>query len=181
MDLAQYKTQIEQERRQKDEFFRTYPQSPVPLENRSKFQKLDYFPFDERYYFELELNEHKNKGILKIKDTKEVIRDFIRWGEFRFTINGEAHILQAYKSDPYELKLFVPFRDKTSGEETYGAGRYIDLDPDRHYLADKKWILDFNQAYNPWCAYSEDFACPFIAPENWLKVPIYAGEKNYSL
>lgn len=62
-----------------------------------------------------------------------------------------------------------------------GAGRYIDLKPDRHHTGDGKWIFDFNVAYNPWCAYSEAYACPFVPPENWLKVSIYAGEKNYPI
>ena len=67
----------------------------------------------------------------------------------------------------------------TSGKETYGAGRYLDLEADKDLTEEGKWILDFNKAYNPWCAYSEDYACTFTPPENWLKVPIYAGEKNY--
>ena len=78
-------------------------------------------------------------------------------------------------------KLFIPFRDQTGGKETYGAGRYIDIDPDKHINADGKWILDFNVAYNPWCAYSESYTCPIVPTENWLKVPINAGEKNYPL
>ena len=89
--------------------------------------------------------------------------------------------LHAYKSAPDEERLFVPFRDKTSGEETYGAGRYLDLEPDEGLTAGGKWILDLNMAYNPWCAYSEDYACPFVPPENWLDLPIRAGEKNYPL
>jgi uncharacterized protein (DUF1684 family) len=67
---------------------------------------------------------------------------------------------------------------RPTGRETYGAGRYLDLD-----LTDRapngRWILDFNKAYNPWCVYSQDYACPFVPPENWLEVPINAGEKNY--
>ena len=73
------------------------------------------------------------------------------------------------------------FRDETSGKETYGSGRYIDLSPEEHYTTEKKWILDFNKAYNPWCAYSERYACPFVDPENWLNVPVRAGEKKYSM
>jgi uncharacterized protein (DUF1684 family) len=87
--------------------------------------------------------------------------------------------LQAYKSDPADDRLFVPFRDKTSGDETHGAGRYLDLEPERHLTADGTWILDFNEAYNPWCAYSDAYACPLVPPENWLPVPVWAGEKEY--
>jgi len=105
----------------------------------------------------------------------------LRWGEFRFKIGDKACTLQAYKSDPNEERLFVPFRDETSGKETYGAGRYLDLDDEHHCTTDGKWILDFNCAYNPWCAYSDAYACPFVDPENWLKVAVRAGEKKYSL
>ena len=70
--------------------------------------------------------------------------------------------------------------DVTSGKETYSAGRDLDLEPDRDRTAEGKWILDFNKAYNPWCVYSEDYTCPLVPPENWLEVPIRAGEKNYS-
>ncbi|MHA1701352.1 MAG: DUF1684 domain-containing protein, partial [Promethearchaeota archaeon] len=71
------------------------------------------------------------------------------------------------------------FRDETSGKETYGAGKYLDLEEENHKISKGKWILDFNVAYNPFCAYSEKYACPFVPPENWLKVPIFAGEKKY--
>jgi hypothetical protein len=87
--------------------------------------------------------------------------------------------LQVYKTISYEDILFVPFRDLTSGKETYGAGRYLDLKAGKDQTPTGKWLLDFNKAYNPWCAYSEDYACPLTPPENWLNVPIYAGEKDY--
>ena len=77
--------------------------------------------------------------------------------------------------------LFVPFKDATCGKETYGAGRYHDLEPDGNRTQEGKWILDFNQAYSPWCAYSEAYTCPFVPVENWLAVPIYAGGKDYHL
>jgi uncharacterized protein (DUF1684 family) len=84
-----------------------------------------------------------------------------------------------YKSGPREERLFIPFRDGTCGKETYGAGRYLDLEPAEHLTDEGKWIVDFNEAYNPWCAYSEDYACPFVPPENRLRVPVRAGERNY--
>jgi len=113
--------------------------------------------------------------------TKGDEQDFLRWGEFRFKIGGKEQALQAYRSNPREETLFIPFKDVTSGKETYRAGRYLDLEPGRGCTADGKWILDFNQAYNPWCVYSETYTCPFVPVENWLGVPIQAGEKNYPL
>ena len=90
------------------------------------------------------------------------------------------HVLQAYRSDAEEEQLFIPFKDATSGQETYGAGRYLDLNAARNRTTDGKWILDLNGAYNPWCVYSEDYTCPFVPQENWLAVPVRAGEKSYS-
>ncbi len=113
--------------------------------------------------------------------TKGNEQEFLRWGEFQFRISNQEQVLQAYKSNPDEDKLFIPFKDETSGKETYGAGRYIDLEPERDLTLERRWILDFNNAYNPWCVYSEAYICPFIPPENWFKVPIRAGEKNYPL
>jgi len=98
-----------------------------------------------------------------------------------YLLGGRQCALQAYKSDPGEERLFVPFGDETSGKESYGAGRYLDLERERHQTEGNRWIMDFNEAYNPWCAYSEKYVCPFVPPENWLNVPIRAGEKEYPL
>jgi len=180
MELLEWKEKIINEREQKDIFFKRHAQSPIPFEYREHFKKLQYYPVNQNLRFELKLYEHADKETIQIEDTKGVIRQFIRWGEFRFKVENEQCTLQAYKSNPYEERLFIPFRDSTNGKETYGAGRYIDLDSsDRTENGD--WILDFNKAYSPWCAYSENYACPFVPPENWLKIPIYAGEKNINL
>jgi hypothetical protein len=87
--------------------------------------------------------------------------------------------LQAYKSDPDEDRLWVPFRDETSGEETYGAGRYLDLVPGDHRTANGRWVVDLNEAYNPTCAYNYAYECPMVPVENWLDVRIEAGERDY--
>ena len=177
--ISEWKEKLERERKEKDEFFAVHWQSPIPAEERAKFRGLVYYPPDPDYRFELELHEHRDKKMLKIEDTGGNMRDFLRWGEFRFKVGNEECILQAYKSDPREERLFIPFKDATSGKETYGAGRYIDLEYERDRTPEGKWILDFNKAYNPWCAYSKNYVCPFVPPENWLKVPIRAGEKKY--
>lgn len=179
MKISRWKTRLEMRRKGKDKFFLEDPRSPISLQEREKFEGLNYYPPDQDYRFELELREHEEKKRLRIEATHGEEQEFLRWGEFRFKIGGEECTLQAYKSDPGEGRLFVSFRDATSGAETYGAGRYLDLEPPIHRTAGGKWILDFNEAYNPWCAYSEAYACPFVPPENWLKVPVRAGEKSY--
>jgi uncharacterized protein (DUF1684 family) len=179
MGISEWEEHLRIERQRKDAFFRMHFQSPLPSDERQNFKGLSYYPPEPDYRFELQLDEHEQKNILKVEDTKGNERELLRCGEFKFKITDTDCRLQAYKSSPEEQRLFVPFRDTTSGKETYGAGRYLDLETDKHRTSEGKWVLDFNEAYNPWCAYSEHYACPFVHPENWLKVPIYAGEKDY--
>lgn len=181
MNVAAWEEQLEMERRQKDQFFAIHPQSPLSSEDQDRFEGLAYFPPDPDYRFELKLRRHDNSEIITVEDTTGGTREMIRFGEFRFEVHGEQCTLQAYRSDPAEERLFVPFRDRTNGDETYPAGRYLDLEPEQSRTADGTWIVDLNRAYNPWCAYSEDYACPFVLPENWLQVRIPAGEKAFEL
>ena len=181
MDIRHWKERLETARREKDQFFASHPQSPLSPQDRRVFQGLDYWPPDADYRFELQLHEHDEGKTIRVADTSGEQRNLWRWGEFCFKVSGKECTLQVYKSDPDEERLFAPFRDQTSGKETYGAGRYIDLEPARHLTSQGNWVVDFNEAYNPWCAYSEDYACPFVPPENWLRVPIRAGEKKYPL
>jgi uncharacterized protein (DUF1684 family) len=181
MSLSEWKANLERAREEKDAFFAQDWQSPVTPQDRPWFKGLAYYPPDPSYRFELELFEHSEKQAVRMAYTKGNEQDFVRWGEFRFKIGEKGQALQAYKSSREEETLFVPFKDATSGKETYGAGRYLDLEPERDRTMDGKRILDFNQAYNPWCAYSEAYTCPFVPVENCLEVPIYAGEKDYNV
>ena len=180
-DRTDWRAQLEAQRREKDNFFALHLQSPIPMSQRRQFTGLAYFPVDPAYRFELQLHEHQLKEATEVADTGGNVRRLLRWGEFRFELEGQQCTLQAYKDDPEDERLFVPFRDETSGKETYGAGRYLDLEPRRHLTVGDKWVVDFNDAYNPWCAYSEEYVCPFVPPENWLTVPVRAGEKKYQL
>jgi len=181
MEISEWEAKLERARGSKDSFFAQHWQSPIPAQYRLQFKGLEYYPPDPSYRFELELYEHPEKQAVRMAYTKGNEQDFLCWGEFRFKIGGKEQALQAYRSNPQEEMLFVPFRDATSGKETYEAGRYLDLEPERNHTAEGKWILDFNQAYNPWCVYSEAYTCPFVPTENWLGVSIQAGEKNYPL
>lgn len=181
MDIHEWKAALEQERKDKDIFFATHWQSPLPMQDRSIFMGLAYFPPNGDYTFNLQLNEHQDPSVLEIQDTTGNIRQFLRWGEFRFKVGDQECTLQAYKRAPQQDQLFVPFKDVTNDKDTYGPGRYIDLDGARDRTADGNWVLDFNRAYNPWCAYSMDYSCPYVPPENWLEVPVLAGEKKYPI
>ncbi|WP_101296605.1 DUF1684 domain-containing protein [Halegenticoccus soli] len=181
---------VERRRREKDEYFRDHPHSPLPPDERESFTGLEYFPPDPAFRFEIPLHEHddEDKETIAIATTTEGEREYVDWGEFHFEVPGGQNdesgdgaecVLHAYKSDPDEGGLWVPFRDATSGEETYGAGRYLDLDTSDDRGDDGAWVLDFNLAYNPFCAYSERYECPLVPMENWLDVRIEAGEKTY--
>jgi len=171
-----WRERLESDRERKDEFLAEHPRSPVPPAARDEFEQ-HYFPPDPDLRFELELDEHDEKETLTIATTTEGEREYMRWGEFAVEVDGEPVTLQAYKADPDEDRLWVPFRDETNGEETYGGGRYLDLEADEHRAGDT-WVLDLNRAYNPYCAYSDAYECPMVPMENWLDVRVEAGEKQ---
>lgn len=176
--IDNWKEIIEQDRAEKNKYLSTDEKSPIPQEKRSNFRGLDYYPPDRAFSFLLSLHEHAEKAVIVVKDSKGNDRRYIRWGEFHFDIGEVKCTLQTYKSDATEERLFVPFKDLTSGSETYGAGRYLDMETEECF-SEGKWILDFNEAFNPYCAYNHNYACPLVPPENWLRVRIEAGEKVY--
>lgn len=178
-ETTDWETALERHRERKDQFLAEHAHSPLPPDHQERFEGLAYFEPDPDLRFELELDEHDEQESVTVETTTEGERQYLRWGEFRFAADGTEQTLQAYRADPDEDRLWVPFRDATSGDETYGAGRYLDLEADEHRTADGEWVLDFNLAYNPYCAYSEAYECPLIPMENWLEVPIEAGEKVY--
>jgi hypothetical protein len=173
-----WQAHLEHEREHKDEYFGDDPRSPLPAEEREDFDGLDYYPVSADYRFELPLERYDEPETVVVGTSTEGEQRYLAVGKFTFTVDGEEATLVAYKSDPDEERLWVPFRDATSGEETYGAGRYLDLEPDRH-RTNGEWILDFNEAYNPTCAYADQYECPLPPTDNWLDVPIEAGEKGY--
>ncbi|MCK5797145.1 MAG: DUF1684 domain-containing protein [Deltaproteobacteria bacterium] len=168
--------EVEDLRQSKDAFLLRDPSSPIAAEHRRKLKAMPYFPLEERYFFEVVLTKPSKTEVVEIQDTGGRMRKFIRWGHFDFEVDGKPCVLHAYKSERGDENLFVPFRDKSNGKQTYGAGRYLDLYPERD-RTNTGWILDLNLAYNPYCAYSEKYVCPFVPPENWLEVEILAGEK----
>ena len=99
---------------------------------------------------------------------------FLRWGTFTFAVEGETATLTLYRGQ-HDSEFFLPLADATSGKESYGAGRYLDVTP----LDDGRFLVDFNYAYNPYCAYNSRWSCPIPPAENRLRVPIHAGEKRF--
>jgi uncharacterized protein len=175
---VEYRDVVEQMRAEKDEFFRTDPQSPVPVAERRSFAGLPYFPVDEALRFEgvsLEPNAEGQASTLTLPTTDGRERHAHRAGRLSFELAGERRNLTAFlfEGDEDEASLFVPFLDATSGRESYGAGRYLDLYPEE----DGTYALDFNLAYHPSCVYDPKYSCPLTPPENRLPVRIEAGER----
>jgi uncharacterized protein (DUF1684 family) len=179
MDLSGWEQRLLNKRKGKDHFFKTHPQSPLPWPDRKVFEGLAYYPLEPDLRFELELEEYPEKETVRLDASHDETREYLRWGRFNFSIDARDQVLHAYKSEPSDGRLFVPFRDETSREETYPKGRYLDLEPELHLLDDGRWIVDFNEAHNPWCDYSQDYVCPYAPDENRLDVPIRAGEKRF--
>lgn len=174
-DDASYIRRIEAERMEKDEFFRTHPHSPIPWSVRPRMKGLAYFPPDPAYRVHAKLVRSAKPEPIVLATSKGVPRDMVKYGHLEFAVGGQTRRLQVYKPPDLSGSLFVPFRDATSAKESYGAARYLDIDEHRG----DDFVVDFNLAYNPYCAYSEDYVCPFPPRENWLDVPIRAGEKDF--
>jgi uncharacterized protein (DUF1684 family) len=168
--------ELDEFRAAKDEFFRSHHDSPLPSEVKKAFSGLKYFPPDPAYKFRALLHRYERPEALKLATSKGTEQDFVRVGYFELSIAGKQVRVHAYKSTEREdPELFIPFRDATSGRESYGAARYLDVEDN----PTNEFVLDFNYSYNPYCAYSEDYVCPLPPKENWLDVEIRAGEMKY--
>jgi uncharacterized protein (DUF1684 family) len=175
MDEAAWRSELEAARQEKDVYFREeFIPSMGP--EAAGFHGLEFYPPDPAYRVEARL-EPGDGARLQLATSTGAMRTMLRYGRLVFTIDGQEQHLTAFRSvpgTPGSDDLFVPFRDSTSGHETYGAGRYLDL----HFHEDADtYLLDFNDAYNPLCAYSPYFSCPYPPAENQLRVPIRAGER----
>jgi uncharacterized protein (DUF1684 family) len=172
-----YRSAIEGYRAEKDAFFKSAPGSPLPFEERDAFRGLPYYPVDEDLVFEgltLEPYTGSEPSRFEIPTSDGRLRPAHRAGVFRFDLDGAPRELTAYVlNDGRPESLFLPFLDQTSGTETYGAGRYLDLEPDD----DGTYAIDFNQAYHPSCVYAPQFSCPLTPAENRLSTRVEAGER----
>jgi uncharacterized protein len=174
---VEYKDAVEGFRLDKDDFFKTQPGSPIPEAERAAFSGLPYYPVDEALAFEnrvLEPYTGDEPSHFQIPTSDGHLRPAHRAGVLRFELDGAPRQLTAYTFDEGDgQSLFVPFLDQTSGTETYGAGRYLDLEPEE----DGTYALDFNLAYHPSCVYDVKFSCPLTPAENRLPLRIEAGER----
>jgi uncharacterized protein (DUF1684 family) len=181
-----YVRELEEFRGEKDEFFRRSQQSPIPFGERRDFSGLRYFPPNPalRVAATVEPLPEYEEVILTTSDGLQ--RSFQRYARLRFAVDEASVQLTAYLSPLHERQhgdhvheepLFIPFRDALAGTETYGAGRYLEVEGPED--GESTVTLDFNLAYNPYCAYNESYSCPIPPAENRLPVPIRAGERVY--
>jgi hypothetical protein len=165
-------TETETLRAEKDEFFGHHPQSPLTPEQKKNFTGLRYFPEDPALRFEADIEKFPEQAMVEFQTSTGDVRHYQRYGKFKFKVEGQSVELTVYAS---EHGFFLPFVDSQANKETYGAGRYLDPEP----LPNGKLLIDFNQAYNPYCIYNDRWSCPLTPFENRLKVPIRAGEKIF--
>ncbi len=158
----------------KDAYFRTR-QSPLTPEQRKSFAGLRYFPENPSLRFRVPLTRLSGAEKVRMQTSTAHVATYIKYGTVQFTVAGQPQTLTLYKSEDHDA-LFLPFTDATSDADTYGAGRYLDptVEPDGTI------VLDFNLAYNPYCAFDPiKWSCPLPPAENRLKVRIEAGELKF--
>lgn len=165
-------TELEEFRAEKDEVFRLHPQSPLTAEQKRNFTGLNYFPESKDLRLEVEVEPMNDDQPIQMQTTTGGVQVYLRHGRFKFSVDGQEAELTIFRS---EYGYFLPFVDALAGEETYPAGRY--LEPEE--LPGGRFLVDFNIAYNPYCAYNEAWSCPITPAENRVKVPVRAGEKLY--
>lgn len=155
--------------------FASEKESPLEPSDRKHFKSLDFFPANPTFCVVAKFIRTPNEKPFPMKTSTSRTPMYVKYGELHFTLEGKACVLNLYKpTAPGEDYYFLPFTDLTNGEETYGGGRYIDLEAPGDTV-----VIDFNKAYNPYCAYSGRYSCPRVPKENHLEVAVKAGVKKF--
>lgn len=161
--------------------FKDEKESPLTKKDIKKFKSLDFFPIDSTYKVKAAFKLEETSKTFAMPTNTDRLPIYRTYGVAVFNINGKELSLHVYQNQDliqqpaYKNHLFIPFRDETNSEETYGGGRYIDVEiPEGDTI-----VIDFNTAYNPYCAYNAKYSCPIPPKENSLEVAIKAGVKNY--
>lgn len=169
---------LRRNRAEKDRFLAEHAQSPVPPGDREAFDGLPYFDPDLAYRLEATVTRHDDPDPVEMETANGPPTRYLRVVTLAFEVDGTAQELHGYRQEHDDSRtLFVPFRDKTTGQQSYDGGRYMEFEPDRELEDGDVVTVDFNLAYTPFCAFSDAFACPLPPEENWLDVAIPAGER----
>jgi len=175
--MDDYTTELETERTMKDRFMAGHPESPFVAERVPGFQGLRYFPIDPRFRVEARLERLDPPVEAWLRTNRDGQAEMRYLGDLVFRVNDRSLRLRVYHAGAgVGTSVFVPFRDATSGKESYGPGRYLTLD----LTEDDRYDLDFNRAFNPYCAYTDAYECGFPPAENDLPIAIRAGEQAWS-
>ncbi|WP_420152967.1 DUF1684 domain-containing protein [Siphonobacter sp.] len=169
-----YADDLRMERLEKDQNYRTSTESPI--KDKAGFQGLKYFPADSTYEVFAKLEETESTKTFAVQMTGGQTETYTLYGKVRFELQGKTCELLVFESTEAGT-LFIPFKDQTSGKESYGGGRYLDI-PESD-ITGNRVTIDFNKAYNPYCAYSPEYTCPIPPKENNLPLAIRAGELAY--
>lgn len=162
--------------------FKDASKSPLKDKDRKDFKSLDFFKFDSIYIVKTRLIRTPDEQPFKMKTTTDRLPNYVKYGIVEFELKGKTHQLSIYQnidllSKPgYEDYLFLPFLDNTNADTSYGGGRYVEgRIPEGNSL-----VIDFNTAYNPYCAYNEKYSCPIVPRENYVDENIEAGVKVFA-
>lgn len=173
---------LEEFQRKMNEKFSDPERTPLSKDDLAKFKKLDFFEIDSAFLVKAHFLRTPAEAPFKMETTTNRKPVYVKYGELYFSIKGKDFKLDVFQnqeliSDPeYYNYLFLPFTDLTNGETTYSGGRYLDLRiPEGDSI-----FLNFNKAYNPYCAYNGDFSCPIVPAENNLEIAVTAGVKNFN-
>ena len=173
-----YSTDLTPFQREINDFFKDASVSPLKKRDLKNFRGLDFFAYDSIYLVTAKLTKTPKEKPFMMLTTTDMMVEYIKYGTISFELLSNQYSLDIYKNleDPNERdNLFLPFLDDTNGNESYGGGRYINLDiPQVDNL-----IIDFNSAFNPYCVYDEKYSCPIVPRENYLPLEIKAGVKNF--
>ena len=156
-------------------------ESPLTEEDFKDFKTLDFYPINEKFIVEAKFVRTKKEKVFEMKTSTTRLPKYKKYGELSFTIDGKIFKLNVYqnidlsKKEGYKDYLFLPFSDLTCGKESYLGGRYIDM----RFPKSETVIIDFNKAYNPYCAYNHKYSCPIVPLENDLQIEILAGVKKF--
>ncbi len=174
-------TRLAEYRRQRDVLFAAHPQSALTAEQKAAFTGLDYYPYNRGLRFVLPVDDRVDREIFETELADDGLFRYQRVGRIRFEFQGADAELYLYWILGYGGGLYLPFRDLSNGAGTFPGGRYL-LDTLKHAdlgTEDGRLVIDFNYAYNPSCAYHPRWHCPLPPQENWLKIAIPAGEKDF--
>ena len=180
-DQKRYNTGLTPFQKEINEFFKDASVTPLKKRDLKDFKGLDFFAFDSTYVVNATLTRTPDEKSFKMKTTTDRLPEYVKYGDVSFELFGKSYSLNIYRNldilnkEGYEDYLFLPFLDDTNGFESYGGGRYIDLD----VTEDDSLVIDFNSAYNPYCTYNEKYSCPIVPRENYLSIKIKAGVKNF--